>query len=157
MSRAGSITKEHNGTWKLVVDIAPAGAPRQQVRRRGFATRRTAQEALDEIKSAVRRGEWVAPDRISFGDYLTRWLAGLPTAGKRDTTVDSYRRTLRYVMTRPIAHIPLQGLTALELDALYSELATRVGATGAGSACAPSATCTRSSARRCPTPNARGS
>jgi integrase len=132
VSRAGSITKEHNRTWKLVVDIAPAGAPRQQVRRRGFATRRAAQEALDEIKSAVRRGEWVAPDRIGFGDYLTRWLAGLPTAGKRDTTVDSYRRTLRYVMTRPIAHIPLQGLTALELDALYSELATEGRRNGSG-------------------------
>lgn len=132
MSRSGSITKEPNGAWKLVVDIAPLGAPRRQVRRRGFPTKRAAQEALDEIKGTVRRGEWVAPDRASLGDYLTRWLDGLTTAGRRDTTVDSYRRTLRYVFTRPIAHVPLQALTALELDGLYSELSTSGRRDGTG-------------------------
>ncbi len=124
MSRAGSITKEANGTWKLVVDIAVVGGPRRQIQRRGFATKKAAQEAMDELKNAVRKGQWVEPARWTFGDYLDTWVKGLPTSGKRDSTIDSYRRTLGYVFTRPIADVPLQALTAVELDELYSELAT---------------------------------
>lgn len=45
MSHRGSVRRERNGRWSFVVDL-PSSSQRQQIRRRGFATRKEAQAAL---------------------------------------------------------------------------------------------------------------
>lgn len=113
----------------FVVDLTPPGATkRKQIRRRGFATRRAAQEALDEVKGSVKRGEYVEPRRLTVGAYFDVWLGGLPASGKRPTTVDSYRRLLRaHLLGHEVASIAVQALTAVDLDRLYSYLLTNGG------------------------------
>jgi hypothetical protein len=123
MSRAGSIKKDTKaGTWYFVIDLAPPGATdRQQIKRRGFPTKVAAREAMDKLKESVRRGEYVEPSRLTFGGYLREWIDGRVTAGLRDTTAGSYREKLEsYVLSRPIADIRLQALTALDLDRPYT-------------------------------------
>jgi integrase len=46
VSRSGSIKQADDGSWYFVVDIAPSGGARKQVRRRGFRTKREAQAEL---------------------------------------------------------------------------------------------------------------
>ena len=53
MSRAGSIKRDGSGKWMFTVDIHRPGQSRRQVRRRGFATKAAAVEALDEAKREV--------------------------------------------------------------------------------------------------------
>lgn len=124
MSTSGSIKRDTSGRWFFVVDL-PAGDKRRQVRRRGFATRDDAQAALDELRSSVRAGTFVEPTKTTLGQYLSLWLDGLAVGGKRATTIDGYRRTLRaYVLDADVGQVPLQALSAVELDRLYSHLAT---------------------------------
>lgn len=134
MSRAGSVRKDpRHGSWLFVVDIAPAGGKRRQVMRRGFATKRAAQEALDELRGSVRAGAYVEPDRITLGAYLERWLGSLPAVGRRPSTISSYGAMLRrYVIGQPVGEVPLQALTPVELDELYASLLSSGGRTGAG-------------------------
>jgi integrase len=134
MSRRGQVWQEgrakgaparRGAPWYFVVDIAPPGSPRRQVRRRGFATRDDAQAALDELLGNVRDGSYVEPSKTTFGAYLRAWLAGLAAAGNRPTTIDGYRRKLDgYVLADEIAEVPLQALAALDLDKLYGKLVT---------------------------------
>jgi len=42
MSTAGSIKQQPNGTWAFVVDVPSPNVGRQQLRRRGFATKKAA-------------------------------------------------------------------------------------------------------------------
>ncbi|HEY7105565.1 MAG TPA: tyrosine-type recombinase/integrase [Acidimicrobiia bacterium] len=140
MSRRGQVWQEgrpkdapavRGAPWYFVVDIAPAGAPRKQVRRRGFPTKEAAQHALDELLGNVRDGTHVEPSRLSFGDYLRTWLDGLASKGRRPTTVDGYRRKLeRYALKDDVAGIPLQAVTAADLDAVYGKLRTSGGRKG---------------------------
>lgn len=122
MSRRGSVRKQQNGTWGLVVDMAGTGGNRQQVRRRGFATRREAQTALTELLASMQHGTFVKPERLSVGDYLTEWMDALSSTGRGPSTVYSYQSNLRLHVVPFIGDVYLQALTALDLDRLYRQL-----------------------------------
>jgi integrase len=110
------------GKWSFVVDLGqgPDGK-RRQARRRGFGTKAAALEELTNVRRKVTTQMYVAPARQKVGEYLDKWLKGLPTAGLRASTVDGYRRCLLYV--RPtLGGRRLDQVTASDLDELYSAL-----------------------------------
>ena len=132
MSRRGSIRKEANGTWSLVVDV-PAGADRRrQLRRRGFTTRREAQAALVDLLATLQRGTFVRPEKVRLGEYLAAWMDSLETSGRSPATVSSYRHTLRLHVVPYLGDVQLQALEAVDLDRLYRRLLESGRRNGAG-------------------------
>lgn len=121
MSRTGSI-KRTGSTWGFVVDIGRKDGRRQQVRKRGFRTRKDAQTALNEALAALQHGAYARPRRITFGSYLTDWVASLATTGRRPTTIAGYDRLIRIHVAPDLGDIPIQELTAVDLDRLYARL-----------------------------------
>ena len=122
MSRAGSIRKEQNGLWSFVVDTAVLGAPRRQHRRRGFRTRREAQQALDRLKASVDRGEFVERSRQTLREYMERWLPAI-RGTIEPSTWESYERNIGNHLLPALGDIPLQALTPDDLSDLYATLA----------------------------------
>jgi integrase len=94
--RRGSVRQSANGTWYFVVDTTPSGAlKREQTRRRGFATRRSAQSALTRALRDLTDQTYVPPATKSLGAYLADiWLPAI-AATIRPSTLDSYTRNLR--------------------------------------------------------------
>ncbi len=80
MSRTGSI-KRTGSTWAFVLDVGRNNGRRQQVRKRGFRTRKDAQTALNEALAELQHGTFVRPQQLAFGTYLDDWLAMLATTG----------------------------------------------------------------------------
>jgi integrase len=76
---------------------------------------------MDRLRVSVAERTFVAPAKRTLGDYLTGWLAGLPTTGLRPSTIDGYYRCLQYV-TPSLRSRRLDQLTAGDLDRLYSGL-----------------------------------
>lgn len=124
MSRAGSIKQAADGSWFFVVDTAPEGAPRKQVRRRGFPRKKDAQAALNKVLSGLAEGTFVEPSRVTVAEWFEVWLAGLQVAGLEESTIDSYERNLANHVLPRIGCGRLQGLTAVDLDRLYAALLT---------------------------------
>jgi integrase len=122
MSRRGTIKQDPGGTWSLVVDTAPTGTVRRQIRRRGFRTKREAQAELNRLLHSLDEGAFVKPDRITVAEYLQAWLDGLEVAGHRPSTVESYRRNLRLHVIPTLGPARLQALGPLDLDRLYARL-----------------------------------
>lgn len=120
-----------HGTWWFVVDLGPGvdakgeWRERRQARRRGFPTRREAQEAFDELRVAARQGTFVAPKRQTVKSFLEdEWL---PAARRRvaEGTFDSYERNVRHhIIPSTIGGIQLQALDGADLDRLYAQLET---------------------------------
>ncbi len=112
-----------NGTWWFVVDLPPkADGRRRQAKRRGFPTRRAAQAALDRLRVSAREGTHVAIDRMTVGEYLEQWGETLGVAGRKPSTVASYRRNLRVHVIPRLGGLRLQALTPLHLDTMYADL-----------------------------------
>lgn len=81
----GSIRKDDNGRWYFVVDLAVPGARRRQVRQRGFATKKSAQEKLDELKGTISKGEWVEASEATVAEYLDEWLTTIKVSREPST------------------------------------------------------------------------
>jgi len=68
----------------------------------------------------VTTSSYVAPARMSFREYLDRWLEGLSTT-LRPSTIDGYRRCLLYVPAA-LGAKRVDKVIASDLDRLYSDL-----------------------------------
>jgi hypothetical protein len=133
MSRQGSVKKDpKTGLWGFAIDIAPAGAPRRQIRRRGFATRKAAIEALDRHRAQLVTGQFVEPAKVTVATYLDEWLAQRAASGLRPSTLDSYSRNIASHVVPAIGAGRLQGLTATDLDRLYRALLAHGRSDGRG-------------------------
>ena len=63
----------------------------------------------------------MAPAKQSVKDYLSQWVAGLPTTGLRPSTVDSYKRCLDHAIPE-LGGRRLDSIGPMDLDRLYSTL-----------------------------------
>lgn len=95
---------------------------RRQARRRGFKTKREAQEALDRLRVSARDGTFVEPYKITLAAWLERWCDGLATLGRAPGTIESYRRQMLTHVVPALGGVRIVNLSAADLDTLYSRL-----------------------------------
>ncbi len=122
-TQAGPRKDETTGTWWFVVDLGPGpDGKRQQARRRGFATKRAAMEAMDRLRVSSRERTYVAPKRQTLGAFLLEdWLpAKRSTLGA--STWESYGRNLRLHVVPALGGVQLQSLDPAQLNRLYADL-----------------------------------
>jgi integrase len=101
------------------------------------ATRKDAEKLLGDLVKRMHDGDYRAPDRITFGDYLLeRWL---PTKQSqlRPSTFSSYRNNVITHVIPRIGLIPLQKLQPEDLDTFYAHLLRDGRRNGVGGGLAP--------------------
>jgi integrase len=96
----------------------------------GYRTKREATAAAAALKTDSARGRYVAPDRITVADYLTEWLEA-----RRNADISENSRAVEAIIIRSwilphIGQVPLQRLSARDLDRLYGTLRERGGRGG---------------------------
>jgi integrase len=87
--------------------------------RRGFLTRKAAASALGDINSEIRRGAHVVPAKMTVGQWLDQWLAGLRLA---PSTMASYKKNVRLHLKPALGQIQLTRLTGSQISGLYRSL-----------------------------------
>lgn len=125
----GSVQRK--GTvWSFVVDLGPdpATGRRRQARRSGFATKKAAEAALRSLATASDAGTAVARNRTTVSGFLSQWLETMRPR-IRETTWVSYEMAANRI-TRQIGAVPLQALTPLQVESLYTTLLASGGAGG---------------------------
>lgn len=116
--------------WSYIVDIAPRGAPRDQRRAGGFATKALAVEAMHTLQSSASSGSFVEPSRRTLAAYLEEWLKAVKPPAVRGGTWISYEGAIRRHIVPRLGRIPLQQLTRAAVKAAYQEVAENGSPTG---------------------------
>lgn len=119
-------------TWRFEVLVSPPGAPRKRVTKTGFGTKRQALSALSKLQGAVESGELVEPNKVTLkAFFFESWL---PTVSRTlaPSTLRSYTDILRARVVPTLGSVPLQALTAAQLNGLYSKLGTDGRSNGGG-------------------------
>lgn len=124
MSRRGRVYRDGE-RWAFIVDIAPEGAARKQMRRRGFETKKAATSALTKVAAGVDDGTFVEPSKLTVADWLERWAATQAVVGRSPTTLAGYERDIRNHVAPAIGAARLQALTAADIDRLYSTMVAK--------------------------------
>jgi integrase len=112
------------------VDLPPGpDNKRRQKWKRGFPTKKAAQEALNEVVGRVHRGTWADPGKRSLSDYLEEWIEGL-AASRENSTVENYATILRKWVIPRIGGLRLAAVEPGHLRKLYAELLKEGGKGG---------------------------
>ncbi len=98
-----------------------ADGSRRQIKRRGFATKREAQEAEAKAVSEIASGAFVAPSRLTVGAFLTeRWLPAIEHTVKPSTWI-SYRSSAKHLVEH-VGSVRLDQVSGYQLSILYGLL-----------------------------------
>jgi len=97
----------------------------------GHRTRKEATVTAARLVTDASRGRYVSPAKLTLADYLTgEWLPSRETADLSETTRDTDRTVVEAWVIPWIGGVPLQKLSARDLDKLYRELRSRGGRGG---------------------------
>lgn len=122
MMATGSVRRDaERGTWGFVVDAPGADGSRRQVRRRGFATKGAAVEALDRFRRQIAAGHVPIPADDSVAAFARSWREALPAEGIEPGTVKHYAESVARALPT-IGTVRLQDLSALDIDRAYAVL-----------------------------------
>ena len=101
-------------------------------RTKNHASAREAREHASRMEQDVERRGVGDPDRQTTAKFLHGWIALLEQRGEHSpSTIDGYRRNIG-LAKREIGHIPLDKLSAADLDRAYSTLLASGGTVPAG-------------------------
>ena len=134
----GHIAKKGSRYYAVVYEGFDAFSGKEQYRWHPAGTsRKAADKLLGELIKRLHDGDYRAPDRITFGDYLLeRWL---PTkrAQLRPSTFSSYKNNIELHVLPHLGAIPLQKLQPEDFDTFYAHLLINGRRNGAGGGLAP--------------------
>jgi integrase len=94
-----------------------------------FQTRKAAKDARDAARNAVNRGTYVAPQDLTVGAYLDRWLDG-HSVELKPSTVASYRQKIDTYLRPAIGYARVQALSPSRLSLVFREMQEHGGANG---------------------------
>ena len=123
--------------WDFVVDLGPGPdtdgiwRERRQARRRGFATKRAAMEAMDDLRSGARKGEYVALSMETVGDWMVAWMDAVSLRVKPATAAFYRRYGEKHVIVH-LGRVPLQRLDPAMINRFYLDLLDHGRRSGTG-------------------------
>ena len=113
--------KKGQDRWTALIALPPhPDGERRQHRFNFTGNKRDADRALTACLAAVAEGSFVAPDRTTFGQYVTGWLEASRTRYAA-TTWQRYESIVRMYLIPTLGGVALQRLSAMHLNRAYSE------------------------------------
>jgi integrase len=119
-----------NGDYMIQVALPATGKKRNRHRERFHGTRREAEKRERELKTLLDAGRFVTRDRMTLGNYLRYWLENEKKLTLKEKTYYSHRDHLHHVFDSDLDGIPLQDLTADDIQAVVADLHKRGRASG---------------------------
>ncbi|OEG00055.1 hypothetical protein BHF71_06775 [Vulcanibacillus modesticaldus] len=115
----GHVRKRGN-KWVFVLDVGikPDGS-RDRKWFSGYNTKKEAEKAMAEKIAEINRGEYVAPIKTKFKDYMTEWLDSKQV---KKRTLETYTWLVEKHIIPTLGNIELQKLNAMHIDKLLNKL-----------------------------------
>ncbi len=116
--------RKNHGSWNYSVSLGtgPDGHA-QQERRGGFGTKEDAENALAELITRIRTGEYVHDTGLTLADWLDQWLAGKLARGAiRRGTHTLYEGHIRHYWQPQIGHVRLRDLRVSHVQRALSAI-----------------------------------
>ena len=87
----GSIRNRGKGTWELTVDLGrDSGGKRKRKFVNVKGTKTQAQQKLRELLTSLDKGIPIGSQKISFGEWLSKWMDEYVIPDKRQKTIERY-------------------------------------------------------------------
>jgi integrase len=128
----GHVRRRGERSWELKFDAGTDPLTgKRRIRYASFkGTKRAAEIELARLISEHASGQGVDPNKVTVGEFLTKWLADWAQQNVSPRTFEQYEGTVgRYIIGR-IGGVPLQKLRPNHLQGLYAVLQRGGGSEG---------------------------
>ena len=117
----GTITRRQDGRWEARISLGRDAAGKVK---RMTLYGKTRQEVADKLTKALhdkQQGTFVAPHKLTLGDWLETWLQEYKRPSIRSNTYDSYETIVRRHLNPVLGHIMLRDLRPEHVQRYYNE------------------------------------
>ena len=122
----GNLQKRSKGSWRLRYDGPPDGnGRRRQVTETVRGTRKEAERVLRERIATVENGAYVPKAKDTVNSFLKKWIDTYVATNTTVRTLHGYQGYIDRYITPTIGSIPLQSLTAPQVQKVYADLQGR--------------------------------
>ena len=122
--KRGKTKKDGRSPWAVVIDLGndPVTGRRRQLWRSVKGSKREAEALLVHLLHQRDTGIDVAPERITVGQYLERWLKDYAEANVAPNTKRRYAELLRLHVVPTLGGLPLAKLRPLHIQQCYASV-----------------------------------
>ena len=96
----------------------------------GFDSEKAAKLARDKARVTLSTSNYVSPNKITLGEYLTTWINEVHANQLKASTLERYKRVINRYLIPELGAIKLQDLRPSHVQGLYTSLLTRSTVTG---------------------------
>jgi integrase len=117
----GSVRQRSKGSYQIRYEAPPDGTgKRKYLSETVRGTKKDAERVLRERLSAIENGGYVAKDKETLGQFMSRWLDTYAATNVTMRTLQGYRAYVERYLYPSIGAVPLQGLTARHIQGVYA-------------------------------------
>lgn len=120
----GSVRKD-GSTWlyEVTIGVDPETGKRKRKKKRGFATKREAQSALNKLIAEIESGEYIEPTKILFGEYLKDFMKVRETELELETFLNEKDNLEAHVIPA-LGNVSISDITVAKLQKFVNDLIT---------------------------------
>ncbi|CAM3801549.1 MULTISPECIES: site-specific integrase [Bacillus cereus group] len=114
---SGTVSKNKDtGKWDFVFAIKdPMTGKRKQIRRRGFATKREANEEMTLLKAEYLNDDFLKLSHMSYDSFMEQWFKERQNQLQKSTFRANYTHYLNIIKPR-LGHLRIQDITTMHLQ-----------------------------------------
>lgn len=118
----GHIRHKKSGGWEIITEIGrdPKTGKRKQHSETVRGTKREAEHRLAELINQIEGKAFLKPERITFGQWLTKWCDSQVDSNTSTRTASSYRDEIERHIKPNLGQVLLSQLTPLHLQDYYA-------------------------------------
>lgn len=128
----GHLRKRGVNVWAIVLELGrdPITHRRRQRWVTVHGNQRQAERRLSELVAEVNAGSYVEPSKLTVADFFERFFEDYAAPNLRERTVHNYRVLARAYLLPDLGNVPLERLSALQVQSLYTRLLREGGRRG---------------------------
>jgi len=96
----------------------------------GFDSEKAAKLARDKARVSLSTSNYVSPNKLTLGEYLTTWINEVHANQLKASTLERYKRVINRYLLPELGAIKLQDLRPSHVQGFYTSLLTRSTVTG---------------------------
>jgi integrase len=111
-----------NGTWEFIFDAGkkPDGS-RNQIRRRGFKTKREALAVMAKLMTEIEEGQYIDPSKVRILDFMEEWFKDRKKNVEEETFERDYGLFVNHI-SKHLSNVEIQKVTPLMAQRLINKL-----------------------------------
>ena len=122
----GSIRQRSQGSWEIRYRLPADGiGHRKLLAETVRGTKKEAQAVLRDRITAAETGSYVAKDKETVAEFMTRWMETYAVTNCELKTQQGYRTVIAGYIVPSLGKIRLQRLAAPQIQALYADMTQR--------------------------------